>query len=222
MLQSLQQCPAHYIRYQTKKNQSLHHRSDRQHPLNLNNYRYHCQNTNIESNTTRGPHKTTRSPSEINTCLSQDITTDIPPQQVSHFTTVNPISSMDTSLITDTAIDGHTSFHTTLQVIKSQGSKLLHIKVNPGASCSSIPLSHFHKAFPKYFTKFGALKKRAFKPTWMKWSAHVGMCQNLLGYIVLDIQHNTLPKLYPAHFMYLKILPSQIFFYLTLHYPDWE
>ena len=74
---------------------------------------------------------------------------------------------MDTCLITDTAIDGHTSFHTTLQVITSQGSKPLHIKVVLGASCSSISLSHFHKAFPKYFTKSGSLKKRALKPTWM-------------------------------------------------------
>ena len=54
-------------------------------------------------------------------CLSQHTTTSsISPQQVSHFTSVNPISSMDTYLITDTAIDGHTSFHTTLQVITSQ------------------------------------------------------------------------------------------------------
>ena len=156
-------------------------RNDRQHPLTLSSYRHHCQGRDTEI-------KATRSPSEMSRCLSQETTTNnISPQKGSHFTTVNPISSMDTSLITDIAIDGHNSFHTTLQVITSQGSKPLHIKVDPGASCSSIPLSYFHKTFPKYFTKSGALKKTALKPTWMTWSAHNRMCQNFLGYIVLDI-----------------------------------
>ena len=86
-------------------------RNDRQHPLALNSYKHHCESRDTEI-------KATRSLSEINRCLSQDNTTNnISPQQVSHFTTVNPISSMDTSLITDTTIDGHTSFHTALQMI---------------------------------------------------------------------------------------------------------
>ena len=90
-------------------------------------------------------------------------------------------------------IDGQTEFHTTLQVITSQGSKPLHVKVDPRAECSSIPPSHFHKAFTKHFTKSRTLKKSALKATWMTWSAHDGTCQNFLGYIVLDIQHKTLP-----------------------------
>ena len=155
--------------------------------LMLSNYRFHSQSTDTETDATR-------SLSEFSRSLSPKTTTNNTyPQEVSHFTIVNPISSMDTCFITDTAIDGHTSFHTTLQVITSQGSKSLHVKFDPGVSCSSIPIFHFHKAFPKYFTISGALKKTALKTTWMTWSAHNGMCQNLLGYIVLDIQHKTLP-----------------------------
>ena len=166
MLQSLEQCPPHNIRYKTKKSQSpLHCRNDRQHPLTSSSHRHHCHTTTTKVDANRSPSKLVRH-------LSPDIISDnISPQQVSHFTIVNPISSMDTCLITDTAIDGHTSFHTTLQVITSQGSKPLHVKVNLGASCSSIPLSCFCKAFPKYFTKSGSIKKTALKPSWMTWSA---------------------------------------------------
>ena len=56
---------------------------------------------------------------------------------ISNFTTVNPLSSVETSLITDTATDGHTSFHTTSQVVTSQGSKPLYVKVDPGTSAST-------------------------------------------------------------------------------------
>ena len=178
-----------------------HCRNDRQHTLTLSSYRDCCQNANIEANTPRRPNKTTRRHSEINRCLSQETTTtNTSPQQVSHFTTVNQKSSMGTNLITGTAIDGHTSFHTTIQVITSQGCKPLHVKVNPGASCSSIPLSHFHEAFPKFFTKSETLQKTAIKATWMTWPAHDGTCQNFLGYIVLDIQHKTLPQVLPCKF----------------------
>ena len=61
-------------------------------------------------------------------------------------------------------------------------------------------LSCFHKAFPIYFAKSEILKKTALKPTWMTWSAYNGACQNFLGYIVLDIQHKTLPQILPCKF----------------------
>ena len=100
---------------------SPNHRNDRQHPLISSSYRSHCQSTNIKFDPAR-------SPSELIRCLSPEITSNnISPQQVSHFTTVNPISSMDACLITETAIDVHTSFHTTLQVLTCQGSKPLNI-----------------------------------------------------------------------------------------------
>ena len=120
---------------------SPHHRNKWQHPLMSGNYKHHCHCTNTEMDATR-------SLSELISCLSPEITS-IPPQQASHFATANPISSMDICLITDTTIDRHTSFHTTLQVITSQGSKPLHIRVNPGASCSSVPLIPLPQSLPQ-------------------------------------------------------------------------
>ena len=137
---------------------------------------------------------------DINTCLKPETASKTFHQQVSHLTTHNTVSSLETYLITDTTTDGHTAFFTMLQVITSQGCKPLHAKVDPGTEWSLFPLSHFHKAFPKHFTKSGALKKSALKPMWMTWSAHDGTCQNLLGYIVLDIQHKTLPQVLPIKF----------------------
>ena len=126
--------------------------------------------------------------------MTPDTASNIFHQQVSHLTTHNTVSSLETNLVTDTTIDVQIEFHTMLQIITSQGHKPLHVKVDPGAECSSIPLSHFCKAFPKHFTKSGAMKKSALKPMWMTWSAHDGTCQNFLGYIMLDIQHKTLPQ----------------------------
>ena len=165
-----------------------------------NSLRHYCQNVNNAASTTSRPSDAIRSPTEVNTSLRPHTTSNTFQQQVSHFTTHNTVSSMETNFVTDTAIDEQTSFHTTLQIITSQGSKPLHVKVDPGAECSSIPLSHFHKAFPKHFTKSGALKKSVLKPMWMTWSAHNGTCQNFLGYIVLDIQHKTLPQVLPCKF----------------------
>ena len=104
--------------------------------------------------------------------------------QVSHLTTHNRVSSLETNLVTDTMIDGQTEFYKTLQVIASQGSKPLHVKVDQGVECSSIPSPISTKHFPKHFTKSRALKKSALKPMWMTWSAHDGKCQNFIGYIV--------------------------------------
>ena len=160
-----------------RKFRAPHCRSDRQNPPILNSMRHHCQKKNNEAITTCSPSQTNRIPSKINTCLRPETTLNTFLQHVSHCTAVNTVSSMKTSLVVDTAEDGHTSFHTTLQGITSQGSKPLHVKVDPGASFSSIPLSHFCKAFPKHFTKSGALKNTALKPVWMTWSAHDGTCQ---------------------------------------------
>ena len=132
--------------------------------------RHHCQIVNNAACTTSGSSDAT----DINTCLKHDTASNTFHQQVSHLTAHNTVSSLETNLITDTTIDGQTEFHTTLQVVTSQGCKPLHVKVDPGTEYSSIPLSHFHKAFPKHFTKSGALNISALKPMWIKWSAHDG------------------------------------------------
>ena len=112
------------LKHQVEKPRRIrapHHRNDRHYPLTSINYRCHCQSTNTEIDATR-------SPSEISRCLSQETTTNnTTSQKVNHFSTINPISSMDTCLITDTTIDGHTSSNTTLRVITSQGSKPLQV-----------------------------------------------------------------------------------------------
>ena len=141
----------------TRKNRAPHCRSDRQNPPILNSLRCHCQSVNNATSTTSGPSDAT----DINTHLKPDTASNTFHQQVSHLTAHNTVSSWETNLVTDTVIDGQTEFHTTLQVITSQGSKPLHVTVDPGAECSSIPLFCFHKAFPKHFTNSGTLKKSA-------------------------------------------------------------
>ena len=124
---------------------------------------------------------------------------------------------METHLITDTALDGQTAYHTTLQIVTSQGCKPLHVKVDPHADCSIIPLSCFCSAFPKHFTRSGTLKKSTLKPTDATWSAHDGECRNLLGYIVLNIQHKTLPQTLPIKFYVFEDLtrPTILLSYAT-------
>ena len=51
---------------------------------------------------------------------------------------------------------------------------------------------------------------------WMTWSAHDGTCQNLLGYIVLDIQHKTLPQVLPIKFFVFEDSASPL---ILLSYP---
>ena len=72
-------------------------------------------------------------------------------------------SSIETNLITDNRIRWtHSISYNPCQVVTSQGCKNLQVKVDPGAESSIIPLSRFCSAFPKHFSKSGALKKYCF------------------------------------------------------------
>ena len=180
-----------------RKNRAPHSRSDRQSPPKLNSHRCHCLDAHNTASTTSGPSDATKT----NTCLQPDTALiTFQHQQVSHLTSHNTASSIETNLFTDTALDGRTAFHTTLQVVTSQGCKNLQVKVDPGADSSIIPLSRFRSAFPKHFTKSGALKKSALQPMYATWSAHDGKRRHLLGYIVLNIQHKTTPQILPIKF----------------------
>ena len=196
MLQPLQQGSHKYFLQKYQEKQSPHHRSDRQSPTNLSSPRCHCQDVHNTASTSFGPSDATK----INTCLQHYTASITFHQQVSHLTTHNMVSSLEIHLTTETAIDGQTEFHTTLQIVTSQGCKPLHVKVDPGADCSAIPLSCFCTAFPKHFTKSGALKKSALKPMYATWSAHDGECRNFLGYIVLNVQHKATPQILPIKF----------------------
>ena len=180
----------------TRKNRVPHHRSDRQSPTNLNSPIYHCQDVHNTASTTSGPSDATK----INTCLQYDTASNTFHQQVSHLTTHNMASSVETHLITDSVIDGQTAFHTTLQIVTSQGGKPPLCK--SGSRCrlqynSPVPLPF---SISKHFTKSGALKKSALKPMYATWSAHDGECRHFLGYIVLNVQHKTTPQILPIKF----------------------
>ena len=181
----------------TRENRAPHCRSDRQSPPQSNSHRCHCLDATNTASTTSGPSDATKT----NTHLQPDTASNtFLHQQVSHLTSHNTASSTETNLITDTALDGHTAFHTTLQIVTSQGCKNLQVKVDPGADSSIIPLSRFRSAFPKHFTKSGALKKNALQPTYATWSAHDGKLKHFLGYLVLNIQHKTTSQILPIKF----------------------
>ena len=103
-------------------------------------------------------------------------------------------------LYTDWAPDGHTSFHTTLQMVTKQGCKPLPVKVDPGADINTIPLTRYKTIFPQHFTKDGHLKKNALRSTASTWSPHDGQRKHFLGFFTVDIQHKTLPTLIPLSF----------------------
>ena len=118
MLLLLQQCPPYNIKQEIKMQECHHHKNYRQHPLTTGSCRHPSQSTHTQTDASR-------SLSELSRYLHLGaITTSTTPHQVSHFTTLNPLSSVETCLIIDITTDRQTSFHTTLQIINSQGSNL--------------------------------------------------------------------------------------------------
>ena len=121
--------------------------------------------------------------------------------QVSHTTHILPRPyTVEGQLITDRAFDGHTSFHTTLQVDTKQGGKSISVKVEPGAEVNTIPLSCYRKLFKKNFTKAGNIKKNVLHPTSHLWSSHDSKPQQFLGYFIINIHHKTISKTLPVRF----------------------
>ena len=121
--------------------------------------------------------------------------------QVSHITHILPRPyAAEGQLITDRASNGHTSFHTTLQVDTKQGAKLISVKVDPGAEANTIPLSCYRKLFKKNFTKAGNIKRNVLCPTSHLWSSHDSTPQKFLGYFIINIHHKTISKTLPVRF----------------------
>ena len=121
--------------------------------------------------------------------------------QVSHITHILPRPyAAEGQLITDRASDGHTSFHTTLQVDTKQGAKLISVKVDPGAEINTIPLSCYRKLFKKNFTKTENIKRNVLHLTSHLWSSHDSKPQQLLGYFIINIHHKTISKTLPVRF----------------------
>ena len=121
--------------------------------------------------------------------------------QVSHITHILPRPyTAEGQLITDRASDGHTSFHTTLQVDTKQGAKSIPVKVDPGAEVNTIPLSQYRKLFKKNFTKAGNIKSNVLHPTSHLWSSHDSKPQQFWGYFITNIHHKTNSKTLPVRF----------------------
>ena len=148
-----------------------------------------------------------RSPSPTNTCRSSHQPrrqrSPTRSQQVSQITSSTETSA-EGKLHMDVTSDGHTSFHTTLQMVTKQGSKSLPVKVDPGADVNTILLTKYRKLLPAHFTKAGNLKQKALHPTRYTWTAHDEIPQQFLGYFIADIHHKTKPEVLPIRFYVFK------------------
>ena len=121
--------------------------------------------------------------------------------QVSHVPHILPRPyAAEGQLFTDRASDGHTSFHTTLQVDTKQCAKSIPVKVDPGAEVNTIPLSQYRKLFKKNFTKAGNIKSNVLNPTSHLWSSHDSKPKQFLGYFITNIHHKTISKTLPVRF----------------------
>ena len=154
-------------------------------------HRQSCHRSPSPTNTHRSSHQPRRQRSATRS------------QQVSHITSSTE-TSVEGKLHTDVASDGHTSFHTTLQIVTKQGSKPLPVKVDHSADVNTIPLTKYRKLFPAHFTKAGNLKQKALHPTRHTWTAHDETPQQFLGYFIADIHHKTKPEVLPIRFYVFK------------------
>ena len=122
--------------------------------------------------------------------------------QISHLTNKSSSSHTVFKLPADIASDGHTAFHTMLQMVTKHGCK--PIPVNSGAEINTVPLSKYKKLFPAHVTKSGNLKSKALYPTTNKWAAHDMTPQRFLGYFITDIQHRSQPDILQVRFFIFK------------------
>ena len=123
----------------------------RHRPRRSTNYRYNSKSPN-RSRPYRSPsrspsHRQPRSPHH-NRRNRGSPTPHV--HQISHILLTAPKpNEAEGKLITNTASDGQTSFHITLQVITKQGTKPTPVKVDPGTDVNTISLSHYKKLFRK-------------------------------------------------------------------------
>ena len=131
-------------------------------------------------------------------------TSSPPTCQISHLTNKSSSSRTVFNLPADIASDGHTAFHTMLQMVTKHGCKPIPVKVDSGAEINTVPLSKYKKLFPAHVTKSGNLKSKALYPTTNKWAAHDMTPQRFLGYFIADIQHKSQPDILQVRFFVFK------------------
>ena len=140
--------------------------------------------------------------------------------QVSHITHILPRPyAAEGQLITERASNGHTSFHTTLQIITKQGAKSILVKVDPWAEVNMIPLSQYRKLFKKNFTKAGNIKQNVLQPISHLWSSHDSKPQRFFGNYIINIHHKTLSKILPVRFYIFQDTTNPP---ILLSYPAFE
>ena len=131
-------------------------------------------------------------------------TSSPPARQISHLTNKSSSSRTVFNLPAHIASDGHTAFHTTLQMVTKYGCKPIPVKIDSGAEINTVPLSKYKKLFPAHVTKSGNLKSKALYPTTNKWAAHDMTPQRFLGYFIADIQHKSQPDILQVRFFVFK------------------
>ena len=174
----------------------------RHRPRRSTNYRYNSKSHN-RSRPYRSPgrspsHRQPRSPD----CIRRNRRSPTPHlHQVNHILLSAPKpNEAEGKLITDTASDCQTSFHTNLQVITKQGIQPIPVKVNPGTDVNTIPLSCYKKLFRKNLTKAGHIKNNVLHPTSHIWTSHNNKPQRLIGYFITYVHHRTLHKTMQVRF----------------------
>ena len=152
---------------------------------------YRSQSKSPSCRQQRSPHHNSRNRRSPTPCI----------HQVSHnlLTALKP-NEVEGKLITDTASDGQTSFHTTLQVMTKQGTKPIPVTADPGADVNTIPLSCYKKLFRKKLTKAGHIKNNIVHPTSHLWSSHDNKPQRFICYFIIHVHHKTLPKTMQVRF----------------------
>ena len=85
--------------------------------------------------------------------------------QISHLTHKSSSSCTVFNLQADIASNGHTSFHTMLQMVTKHGCKPIPVKIDTGAEINTVPLSKYKKLFPAHVIKSGNLESKALHPT---------------------------------------------------------
>ena len=121
------------------------------------------------------------------------------------------------SLFMERASDSQISFFTQLQLPTQDGTKLMMVKIVPGAQVNTIPLSRFCTLFPNKCNKSRYTKANALLLTAHTWLSHSGSPKPFLGHFVADVQHVSEPRMYPTHFYVFKdpTSPQILLSYMT-------
>ena len=117
---------------------------------------------------------------------------------------VETMAQPEGSLYTESVSDGQVSFYTRLQLPTHDGTKLMTVKINPGAQVNTIPLSKYHTLFPHKVDDSRYPKPNALSPTDPTWMSHDGLPKPFLGHFVTEVKHASEPRSYPTCFYIFK------------------